>query len=268
VLVFWPHSVFGQNHLCVKICKQGFHYSESASQKNSSSLSAVRTIEPSRPDAHLSTIPSGRRVYRSDLQDRSTSSIRTKCSSCSEPILYREISVPACIRPDVSAACPDASQYSISFWFLSKLQEREDQSTVRTMWYPVRTCVSLRQESQFRYDIPDVWRLWSDARASKKEIADLTSIVRTTAYHCLDARNADMEIAWWRITIQTLITHGPDAREPYKEITCSGRATVRTMYHPIRTRPLNKKDFPVKFLKKLVAQLSVRTAHVHRPDGA
>jgi hypothetical protein len=35
----------------------------------------------------------------------------------------------------------------------------------------------------------------SDARASKKEIADSTSTVRTTAYHGPDVRIADMEIA-------------------------------------------------------------------------
>jgi hypothetical protein len=58
-----------------------------------------------------------------------------------------------------------------------------------------------------------------------------------------------------------LIPHGPDAREPYKEITCSGRATVQTM-------SLNRKDFSAKFLENLVVQLSVRTAHVHRPDSA
>jgi hypothetical protein len=34
-----------------------------------------------------------------------------------------------------------------------------------------------------------------DARASKKEIANSTSTVRTTAYHGLDARIANMEIA-------------------------------------------------------------------------
>jgi hypothetical protein len=42
------------------------------------------------------------------------------------------------------------------------------------MWYPVRTRVSIRQESQFKYDRPD-------GRASKKEIADSTSTVWTTA---------------------------------------------------------------------------------------
>jgi hypothetical protein len=46
----------------------------------------------------------------------------------------------------------------------------------------------------------------------------------------------------------------------YKEITCSGRAAFRKMCHPIWTRLLNRKDFPAKFLKNLVAQLSVRTA--------
>jgi len=40
------------------------------------------------------------------------------------------------------------------------------------------------------------------------------------------------------------------------------------MCHPVWTRLLNRKDFPVKFSQNLVAQLPVRTAHVHRPDGA
>jgi hypothetical protein len=100
-----------------------------------------------------------------------------------------------------------------------------------------------------------------DARASKKEIADSTSTVRTTAYHGPDARITDMEIACWRIAVRTIMPHGPDAREPYKEITCSGCATVQTIF-------LNRKDFFPKFLKNHVAQLSVRTAHVHRRDGA
>jgi len=65
-----------------------------------------------------------------------------------------------------------------------------------------------------------------------------------------------------------LIPHGPDAREPYKEITCSGCATVRTMCYPVRTIPLNSKDFPANFSENLVAQLSFLTVHVHRPDGA
>jgi hypothetical protein len=100
--------------------------------------------------------------------DRPASSVRTKYSFRPDPILYREVSVPACIRPDVSASRPDASQYSINFWFLSKFQEREDQLTVRTMWYPVQTCVSLRQELQFKYHCPDVWQLWSGRTCIKE----------------------------------------------------------------------------------------------------
>jgi hypothetical protein len=56
--------------------------------------------------------------------------------------------------------------------------------------------------------------------------------------------------------------------KPYKKITCSRRVTVRTMCHPVRMRLLNKKDFPLKFLKNLVAQLSVQATHVHCLDGA
>jgi hypothetical protein len=107
-----------------------------------------------------------------------------------------------------------------------------------------------------------------DAGASKKEIADSTSTIRTTTYHGPDARITDMEIACSRIAVQTLIPHGLDAGVPYKEITCIGRATVQTMCHPVRTVSLNRKDFPEKFSKNLVAQMSVRTAHDHRLDGA
>jgi hypothetical protein len=132
------------------------------SQKNSSSLSAVRTIEPSRLDAHLSTVPSVQTMcHPVRTLDRPTSTVRTKCSFRRDPILYREVSVLACIRPDVSSSRPDASQYSISFWFLSKFQEREDQPTV---W----TRVSVRQESQFKYDRPDVWQLWSGCACIKE----------------------------------------------------------------------------------------------------
>jgi hypothetical protein len=123
----------------------------------SSSLSAVRTIEPSRVDTHLSTVPSVRTTCLPSIPPRQISIIRPdEVFIPSGPILYREVSVPAYIPPDISAACLDASQYSISFRFLSKFQEREDRSTVRTMWYPVRTRVSLRQESQFIYHRPDV----------------------------------------------------------------------------------------------------------------
>jgi len=136
------------------------------------------------------------------------------------------------------------------------------------MWHPVRTRVSLRQESQFKYHRPDVWQLWF-GRAFIKE------------GNCrFDFNRPDDCLSWsgrthiryenWVLKFSRPYAHPPwsGSLNPYKEITCSGRATVRTMCHPVRTRLLNRKDFPVKFLENLVAQLSVRTAHVHRPNGA
>jgi len=128
---------------------QGFYYSEMLqSQKIFSSLSTVRTIEPSRLDDYLSMFhPESRQTKHHPFGRR---------VSPSGPSAVSRRFYPACIRPDVSAARLDASQYSISFIFLSKFQEREDRSTVQTMWYPVRTRVSLRQESQFKYHRPNV----------------------------------------------------------------------------------------------------------------
>jgi hypothetical protein len=56
------------------------------------------------PDVHLSTVPSVRTTCSSRPDARQTSIIR------SDPPLYREASVPACIRPDISAARPDVHQ--------------------------------------------------------------------------------------------------------------------------------------------------------------
>jgi hypothetical protein len=65
-----------------RCCKQGFHYSE-LSQKtlhceDFGSLSVVRTIDPSRSDAHLTTVPS----------------VRTTCHTARTPVK------PSIIRPD------------------------------------------------------------------------------------------------------------------------------------------------------------------------
>jgi hypothetical protein len=37
-----------------------------------------------------------------------------------------------------------------------QVQERKDQSTIWTMWYPVRTRIFVRQESQFKMNRPDI----------------------------------------------------------------------------------------------------------------
>jgi hypothetical protein len=103
------------------VCKdasQGFYYSVVLqSQKIFSSQSAFRTIEPSRPDAHLSLFhPSGRRAIPSGLETDQASSVRTTCLSV-RTLHCVERFYPACIRPDVLAAHPDASQYSNSLRF-------------------------------------------------------------------------------------------------------------------------------------------------------
>jgi hypothetical protein len=72
-----------------RCCQQGFHYSE-LSQKtlhceDFGSLSAVWTIEPSRPDAHLTTVPS----------------IWTTCHTVRTPVR------PSIIRPDDVHFRPD-----------------------------------------------------------------------------------------------------------------------------------------------------------------
>jgi hypothetical protein len=55
--------------------------------------------------------------------------------------------------------------------------------------------------------------------------------------------------------------------KPYMEITCSRHATVWTTVSHRRDAALKHERFLVKFLKILVALLSVRTAKVHCSDG-
>jgi hypothetical protein len=75
-------------------------------------------------------------------------------------------------------------------------------------------------------------------------------------------------------TIRTSVCHGPDGHspssereKPYIEITYSGHVTVRTRVPHRPDAALKQEIFSAKITKILVAQLSVRTAHVHRPDG-
>jgi hypothetical protein len=55
--------------------------------------------------------------------------------------------------------------------------------------------------------------------------------------------------------------------KPYMKITCGGRATVRMTVPHCPDATLKQERFLAKISEILVAQLSVRTAHVHRPDG-
>jgi hypothetical protein len=135
------------------------------------------------------------------------------------------------------------------------------------MWYPVWTCVSIRQESKFKYHGPDVSQprsgracnLYGNCRFGFNRPNSCPSWSRHA--HC---RYGNYVLKNCRPNIHPSWS---GREKPYMEVTCNEDTTVRTMCHLIQTRLLNRKDFPAKFLKNLVAQLSVRTAHVHRPDG-
>jgi len=135
----------------------------------------------SRPDAHLSIVPSIRTTCHTIQTPDRPSIIRPDDVDFRlDPSLYREGSVLACIRPNDSAARPNASQ-STKLQILSKIKYGNIAATVRTTWYPVRTRFSLRQ------------------------VRKSNSTVRTLVCHYPDARSTNMEIACRRSTVRTAI---------------------------------------------------------------
>jgi hypothetical protein len=105
---------------------QKYFSKDYASQK--SRFPTIRTDDvSSRPDAHLSTVPAFWKTCHTVRTPDRPSIIRLDdVNFCPDSSLYRETSVPACIRPDVSAALPDDVQWSISFIFYFHDQIRED----------------------------------------------------------------------------------------------------------------------------------------------
>jgi hypothetical protein len=85
MLVFWPYSVFGQNHLYVRMLQTGIPLFRVKSEEFQSSLSAVRTMcHPVRMPIcllpHTSgrcVIPSGRQTVQHHPFGRRASSVRT-----------------------------------------------------------------------------------------------------------------------------------------------------------------------------------------------
>jgi hypothetical protein len=97
VLVFWPHSVFGQNHLYVRMLQTGIPLFRVTSEEFQSSLSAERTMcHPVRTPICLLFHPSGRRVFPSGRQTDKHHLFGRRVSSVRTPASYREASVPAC----------------------------------------------------------------------------------------------------------------------------------------------------------------------------
>jgi hypothetical protein len=147
-----------------RCCKQGFHYSD-LSQKtlhceDFGSLSAVRTIEPSRPDTHLTTVPSVRTTcHTARTLVRPSIICPDDVHFRPDPPLCREGSIQlASIRTFQQHVRTPLSTRPVSD--SSKFRKRKDCSTVQTMSYPVRTRVYVRQESQFKYPRPEVCESW------------------------------------------------------------------------------------------------------------
>jgi hypothetical protein len=118
LLVFWPYSVFGQNLLCVN----------DAANKDSTFQSEVRRISKfpvSRPDAHPSTVPSVRTTCHSvRTSDRQASPVRTTCFFRLDTYIVSRSFCANLLRPDVSAAHPDAYQFSNGSLILSKVSRK------------------------------------------------------------------------------------------------------------------------------------------------
>jgi hypothetical protein len=137
---------------------------------------------PSRPDARQTKHhPSRQRVFPSGpftVSRSFYSSLHPSGRPSGRPSVFDQASgsfqnyiwEDCCNRPDDSAAHPDALQYSIKLLILSKIIYRKIAATVRTTWISVRTRFSLRQESQFKFNRPDVCQHGPDARTVNMEI--------------------------------------------------------------------------------------------------
>jgi len=89
LLVFWPYSVFGQNHLCVMMRQTWIPFFRVKSEEFQSSLSAIWT------PICLLFHPSGRRVILSGHQTDKHHLSGRRASSVRTPTSYREASEPA-----------------------------------------------------------------------------------------------------------------------------------------------------------------------------
>jgi hypothetical protein len=125
----------------------------------------------SRPDVHLSTVPSVRTTCSSRPDARQTSIIRPDdVSFRPDPTLCREASVPACIRLDLSASRPDVHQCSTSFRFfpssdMIRLTHRPDNvvSCPDALIHKARIAIQIspsgRQSALVRTRMQLIWKL-------------------------------------------------------------------------------------------------------------
>jgi hypothetical protein len=187
----------GQNHLYVKMLFTGIPLFRSASDdpalflqvRDFGSLQVVRTkCHPVRmligPQFH----PSGRRAIPSRRPTDQASFVRTTWISIRTLIYIEKLLLQlASVRTSQQPVRTTSSDRSASD-FLSKSKYGKIGSNVRTTWILVRTYSYIRQESQFKYNRPNVSQLDPNARSTDMEIAYSTSTVWMPAYHGPDAR--------------------------------------------------------------------------------
>jgi hypothetical protein len=260
------------------VCKDALHrestiqkyFRDSAlvtSQKNRFPVSHPDDMS-SRPDAHLSTVPSVRTTCHTvRMPDRSSIIRPDDVYFRPDPSLYREASVPTCIHPDDSAARPNDVQWSISFRFSFQVQIREDwcnrpddvDSRPDALIHKARIAVPIH---------PSGRQSACSGRAFNRYGNCVFNFNRRDAYLSWSER----ALIWYGnyvLKINRPDNHPPwsGSEKPYMEITCSGRATVRTTVPHRLDAVLKQERFSAKISEILVAQLSVRMTLVHRPDS-
>jgi hypothetical protein len=124
LLVFWPHSVFGQNHLYVRMLQNKDSTVQSEVRRISKFLVSRPDNVSSRPDVHLSTVPSVRTTCLSVWTlDRQASSVRMTCFFRPNTFIVSRSFCASFLRSDVSTARPDAYQFSNGSLILSKFKK-------------------------------------------------------------------------------------------------------------------------------------------------
>jgi hypothetical protein len=191
--------------------------------------------QPSRRPSHPVRTPICHCSIRPDAVPYCPDSRQTKPHpsgrrvSPSRPSTMSRRFCPACIRPDVSAARLDTSQYSNSLrFFPSSNKGKIDQPSGRC-GIPSRRVFIKEGNCRFDFNRPDDCLSWF----GHVHIRYGNSVLKFS--------RPDAHPPW------------SGRAKPYKEITCSRRVTVRTRF-------LNRKDFLAKFSAK-----SCRT--VVCPDG-
>jgi len=203
--------------------------------------------------------PSGRRAIPFERPDRPCIIRPDDIDFGLDPTLYQEAFIPVCIRPDVSAARPNASKYLTKLQILSKFIYGKIDAIVRTTWIPVRMRFSIRQELQFEFNRPDA-SLPSSGRAFNRY-----------GNCAFNFNRPDACLSWfgrphYRYGNYVLKINRPDSHPPRSGRTKAlyGNYFQRTCYRP--DAALKQERFSVKISEILVAQLSVRKAQVHRQD--